>query len=62
MSLFSQAIDASMPIRNTQASEDENQSAEVILMQQRKANLESVEVGKTVGGVEQGLPPELTRN
>ena len=61
VSLFSQAVDDHLPKRTNQPSEEEAQSGEYILMQQRKANLELAEPGKQIGGIEHGIPPELTR-
>ena len=58
--LFSEAVDELLPIRTTPQSEEEAQSAEAIIAQQRKANIESrkeeekKEKHKT-------YPPEITR-
>ena len=59
--LFSQAIDSLMPERLTPITEDESQSAEAILAQQRRANAEITDPSK-LDRPKANLPAELTRN
>lgn len=59
--MFSDAVDRLMPTRTTAASEEEVKSAEEILAQHRKTNME-MELAKSDGKIRVKLPPELTRN
>jgi len=59
--IFSEAVDRLMPERTTELTDEETKSAEVILAQHRKANID-LDLAKSNGKVRAKLPPELTRN
>ena len=59
--LFSEAVDHLIPDRTTMITEDEAQSAEEILAQHRKANME-IDGYKGPIKAKSRLPPEITRN
>ncbi len=60
ITLFSEAVDRLMPERLTSVTEEEAQSAENILTQHRKANVEA-DLAKPDGRSKAKLPPEITR-
>ena len=60
ISLFSEAVDKLLPERLTAITEEEAQSAETILAQHRRANVE-VDLSKADGRPRARLPPEITR-
>lgn len=61
MMIFCEAVDRLLPERTTAPTDEETKSAEEILAQHRKANME-LDVARSNGRVRTKLPPELTRN